>query len=298
MNDQIAPQPVNDETPRRFPLYVVSGGVGATGEQLARTVLAQFQSAEVALRIFPKVFHKRQVRTIFESAADECAIVLHTFVDPRLRRSAQKYAQRYEVSAIDLFGSLIDLLNERLKQEPLGKPGLYRQLHHTYFDRIDAMDYTLAHDDGQRPQGWPDAEIVLVGVSRVGKTPISLYLSILGWKVANVPIVSGLQLPPEFTRLDVRRVVGLMIAPSELLEHRLHRQSHLGVGVAPVSDYVDPAKVYEEIESVKAQLRRMGIPTIDVTAKPIETSADEVIRLVKRRLKLPPASSLPPAREE
>ncbi len=271
--------------PKRQPLllYVVSGGVGASGEQLSRTVAAQYEHAEIDIRVFPKVSAKRQVKRIFKEAAEVGAIVVHSFVDPNLHSRAIKSSERLGLTSIDLVGPLIESLSEKLNQEPLGSPGLYRQLYKSYFDRIAAMDYSLAHDDGKKPEGWKDAEIVLVGASRVGKTPVSLYLAVLGWSVANVPLVAGVPPREELFQLDMRRVVGLTIAPSELVEHREHRQRRLGL-ISRESEYVDPVKVFEETETIEQLLKRRGIPIIDVTGKPIETSADEVIRLIRRKL--------------
>jgi regulator of PEP synthase PpsR (kinase-PPPase family) len=268
-----------------LPIYILSGGVGSSGEQLARTVLAQFRGAEVSLHVFSKVVHKARAREIVDQALEQEALIIHTFVDPKLRQYVQQYAEKKGIVAFDLVGPFIDELAQRLQKEPQGTPGLYRQLHKSYFDRIDAMDYMLNHDDGKHPEGWRDAEIVLVGASRVGKTPLSLYLSVLGWKVANIPMVPGIPPHNAFLELDKRYVVGLTINPGELIEHRQHRQSRLGL-VNTESDYINPSKVYEEIEAVEAFLRRNGLPIIDVSGKPIETSADEVIRLIKRKSKL------------
>jgi len=266
-----------------LPLYVITGGVGTSGEQLSRTVLAQFPDAGVSIQVRPKVFTQKHVTQILDEAKKAGGIVAHTFVDPKLRQVVIDYAQESNLISIDLVGPLMEKLVEKLGQEPLGKPGLYRQLYRSYFDRIQAMDYVLDHDDGQRPAGWKDAEIVLLGASRVGKTPISLYLSVLGWKVANIPLVAGIKPNEALSQLDRRRLVGLTIAPSELLEHRKHRQSTLGVS-GKGSAYIDPVKIYHELEATEAFLRRKKIAIIDVTGKPIETSADEVLSLVRRRL--------------
>jgi hypothetical protein len=266
------------------PLYLLSGGVGASGEQLIRTVLAQFPNGNVDIDIFPKLFDKNQIRKILKQARDANAIVVHTLVNPKLRAEVEKCARKYELLAIDLVGPLIGGLADRLEQEPLGKPGLYRLLHKTYFDRVVAMDYTLAHDDGKDPQTWSNAEIVILGPSRVGKTPVSLYLSVIGWKVANIPLVMGISLPNAFDDLDRRRLIGLTIAPSELIAHRKHRQRRLGVGDAS-SDYVNPLKVFDEINAAEEFFHREGVPKIDVTGKPIETSADEIVHTIERKLK-------------
>ena len=266
-------------------IYVLSGGVGASGEQIARTVAAQYRHSEIQIEIFPKISAKRQIGRILKKASEIDAVIVHSFVDPNLHRKTIKTAQKLGLVAIDLAGPLIGALSKKLDQEPLGTPGLYRQLYKSYFDRIAAMDYSLDHDDGKKSDGWREAEIVLVGASRVGKTPVSIYLAVLGWKVANIPIIAGVPPSEELFKLDKRRVVGLTIAPSELVEHRAHRQKRLGL-IRKDSEYVDPVKVFEETEAIEHLLKSHGIPIIDVTGKPIETSADEVVRLIRRKLRI------------
>ncbi|MCB9135335.1 MAG: kinase/pyrophosphorylase [Anaerolineales bacterium] len=270
--------------PRSYPIFILSGGVGASGEQVVRTVLAQFPNADVTLRIFPKITQEQQVEELFTYAVEEGALVVHTFVDPQLRAVAEKLAIDCQVTTIDLFNPLIQHLTKHLDQQPQGTPGLYRQLHLSYFERIDAVNYSLAHDDGKNPDGWKEAEIILIGVSRVGKTPLSLYLSLLGWKVANIPLIPDRPLPEKLLEIDPRRVVGLTIDPTELLYHRKYRQENLGVSAK--SDYTDPVKIYEEVDSIEKLIRRHGFRRLDVTNKPLETSADEIINLIRRQLQI------------
>ncbi len=247
-----------------------------------RTVLAQFEGVDIPVRVFPKILRSERAFDILALAKAENAVVAYTFVDPQIRQAVRERAARMEVEAIDLFSPLIDTLSAKLGQEPLGKPGLYRQLYRSYFDRISAMDFTLDHDDGKNPEGWSEAEVLLMGASRVGKTPISVYLSVMGWKVANVPLFAEIAPPKRLFELDEVPLIGLTIAPSELIEHRRHRQDTLGIG-GKSTDYTNPTKVYEEVQAIESLLHRRGIPIVDVTGKPIETCADEIIRVVKRR---------------
>ena len=135
--------------------------------------------------------------------------------------------------------------------------------------------------DGQNPDGWSEAEIVLVGVSRVGKTPLSMYLTVLGWRVANVPLVPNLDPSPELFRLDPRRVIGLTMEPGQLVFHRQQRRRRLGA--TGLEAYTDPVAIYEELEAARKIFRRHGFSVIDVTDKPIEASANQVIDLITRR---------------
>ena len=141
----------------------------------------------------------------------------------------------------------------------------------------------MAHDDGKNQQSWSEAEIVLTGVSRVGKTPLSMYLAVLGWKVANVPLVMELPPPAKLFELDRRRVIGLTIDPDKLLAHRRQRQRCLGT--AGPSPYANAVKLFEEVETADKIFKQGGFSVLDVTDKPMETSAEDVIKLVTRHIK-------------
>lgn len=273
---------MSKQTARRC-IYIVSGGVGASGEQLVRTALAQFQQVDIPVVIVPQVRQMAQAEEVVEQAARTGGIIVHTLVDEDLRQALNRLARRRNVVAVDLMGRLLAQLANLLGQEPIGQPGLYRRLRQAYFDRVEAIEFTMAHDDGRNPGEWPRAEIVLVGVSRVGKTPLSMYLAVQGWKVANVPLLAGVPPPAELLRVDRRRVVGLTIEPGQLVDHRRQRQRRLGV--PGESAYTDPAGLYEEVETARRFYRRSGFAVVDITDKPIEESADEIIALVTRRLK-------------
>lgn len=277
MSDQINKQ----KAPEPTPIIVVSGGIGASGEQLARTVLAQFEGVHVPLKIIPRVRHLDQLAEIVAEAAATNASILHTLVDPERRFELIRLALENKVCAIDMVGPLLDCVAANLGQEPLGKPGLYRELHSTYFKRIEAIEYTLNHDDGMRSEGWQDAELMLLGVSRVGKTPTSIFLAMLGWRVANLPLVPGVPPRPELFDLDHDRVVGLTIDPGQLIYHREHRRQNLALDRNAA--YSTPEKILEEIEQAEALFRKNGFPIVDVTNKPIETTAAEIMRRVARR---------------
>jgi len=265
------------------PIYIVSGGAGASGEQVVHTVLVQFPESDVQVITAAHVRQPEQVEEIMTQAAATDGLVVHTLIDAELRRGLIKLAQQQHVTAIDLMGDLLNCLAERLGQAPVEKPGLYRQLNLDYFERVSAIEFTMAHDDGKNRHEWNQAEIVLVGVSRVGKTPLSMYLAVLGWKVANYPLVIDLPLPPELRQIDPHRVVGLVIEPGQLIMHREQRQRRLG---APGrSTYTEPLKIYEEVETARKIFKKFGFSTIDITDKPMEASADEIIRLITRQAK-------------
>lgn len=258
-------------------IFVVSGGAGASGDHLVRTVLAQFGRVDVAIEIVPHVRTLSQVDTVVDQVAAVGGVLVHTMVDVALRQELVARAEAAGVLTIDLMGPLLCHLETLLQRSAVGEPGLYRRLNRHYFERIEAMEFTLTHDDGERPDDLPQAQIVLVGVSRVGKTPISVYLSLIGWKVANMPLVPGVEPPPQFFQVDRRRMVGLIIEPLQLRVHRRRREQRMGV---TVEDYVDLEKIGEEIRQAQRFFYRHGIAVVDVTNKPIESIADEVVALI------------------
>lgn len=260
-------------TPR---IYIISGGIGASAEQLVHTVLAQFPEDAVKITTQGNVRQPEQIAAVLLQAQCDDCLVVHTLIDSVLRDFLIKEASRLKVPAIDLMGPLVTWVTQKIGAVPLEQPGLYRQLHREYFDRVTAIDYTMAHDDGKNPQDWPQAEVMLVGVSRAGKTPLSLYLAVLGLKVANYPLVPQIPVPPALFTLDARRVIGLTIEPGQLLQYRQRRQSQLG---APgPSDYVNTQAVYEEVEEAEKIFRRNRFTIVDMTGKTIELGADEIIR--------------------
>lgn len=263
------------------PIYIVSGGAGASGDQLVNTVLVQFPQNSVPVITVAHVRREDQLEKVVSKVEAGGGTIVHTLVDANLRRALTQLAQERNVAAIDLMGALFARLSNILGQPPLGDPGLYRRLNESYFKRVSAIEFAVTHDDGKCADDWPLAEIMLVGVSRVSKTPLSMFLSVQGWKVANVPLVMGLPLPAGLAQLDRRRVIGLDIEPGQLLLHRQQRQHRLGV--RGPSAYTNPKKIFEEVEAARQVFKQQGFSVIDVTDKPIETSAAEIVELIRRR---------------
>ena len=264
-------------------IYVLSGGVGASGEGVVLTVLAQFPEATVPVTTVANIRETGQIDEVIVQARDQQALLVHTLVDDEIRTYTIQAAEKAGVPQVDLMGDILTWITRTTGQKPEGQPGLYRKLRKDYFERVEAIEYTMAHDDGKKPEGWPQAEIILAGVSRVGKTPLSLYLSVLGWKVANVPFIPDIPLSPRLFKVEPWRVIGLTMEPGQLLLHRKERQSRLGV--KGTSAYIDPNLVYAEVEAARKIFLKNGFRVLDVTDKPIETSADEVVRMVTRAIR-------------
>jgi len=260
------------------PIHIVSGGSGASGQQIVETVLAQFPTIRLPVIVRKHVVSLQQVEDAVKEAGAGGGTVVHTLVDGVLRDALLRLGREHGVVTIDLMGPLLEQVEVRTGAKPLEQPGMYRKLRKDYFDRIEAIDFAVSHDDGKRPEDIPLADVVIIGVSRCGKTPLSMYLAVHGWKVANVPLVKDIPPPPELTRMDRRRVIGLNIGHQQLLEYRRKREERMGrIGMTA---YSSPPAVFEELEAARSIYREGGYRVVEVTDKPIEIIADEIVKLI------------------
>jgi regulator of PEP synthase PpsR (kinase-PPPase family) len=257
-------------------IFIVSGGIGTSGEQLVHTLLAQFPDDAVRVTTVGNVRRPEQIAEVLSHAQELDALIAYTLVDPLLHNYLLRESQRLQIQAVDLMGPVMEWVMGKLGIAPRAQPGLYRQLRSEYFERVSAIDFTMAHDDGKSPDDWAQAKAVLVGVSRVGKTPLSVYLAVLGWKIANLPLVPQVPVPESLFSIDPQRVIGITVEPDQLLQYRLRRQKQLG---APgPSAYANPQDVYEEVQEALNIFRRGRFKIVDMTDKTIEQGADEIIR--------------------
>ncbi len=271
----------NFETENTPPIYIVSGGKGLAGDALVQSVLIQFPNNSVPVIIVPDVLNQEKIDELIVKAMTTNGVIVHTMVDPDLRLLLIESCIHHKVNHIDLVGDLSDYLSDLLKTKPISKPGLYRLSHIAYFKRVEAIDFTLKVDDGQNPEKIILADIVLTGVSRTGKTPLSVYLAMFGWKVANVPLVPGIDPPAELFQADPGRVFGLNISPIYLIAQRANRVRSLHLDES--NDYINKRKVAEELESAHRIFERGGFTEIQVTNKPIESSANEILTILTSR---------------
>jgi hypothetical protein len=258
-------------------IFVVSDATGRTAEMVVRAALVQFQGAEVHLTIRPHVRTVAAVRAAVRAASSARGLIVHTLVSPELRNVILTEGRAREVPTIDLLGPLLLRLEDLLRLQPMAKPGLFRDLDQEYRRRFEVVEFAVKHDDGQDPLGLVQADVVLVGVSRTSKTPLSMFLAGRGLRVANVPVVSKLSLPEELSRVDARRVVGLTIKPERLLELRRARLQQMET--PPKFPYADPRQIWIELEYARELFARGGWPVVDVTDKSIEEVAAEVLVL-------------------
>jgi hypothetical protein len=264
-----------------YHVFAVSDGTGVTAEQVLSAALMQFAGAEVEVLRRPGVHTEERVQRVVQEAAQTGGFIVHTLVSDRLREEMLRAGRLHNVETIDLMGPLLARLSQYLAISPAEKPGLFRQLNEEYFRRIETVEFALHHDDGRRAHELAQAEIVLVGVSRTFKTPLSIYLAFKGWFVANVPIVLRMKPPSTLFDLAPERVFGLTVDPVRLAEMRRVRQEHLG---GATGDYADLDFVRREVQYALGIFRgQRGWSVIDVTDKPIEEITSEIMALVSRQ---------------
>lgn len=259
-------------------IYIVSDGTGRTATQALSAALTQFPSQEVEIILHKEVRSKAMILSAVESALAQEAFIVHTMVSNELREYMITCSRTFNVETIDLMGPLLGRLSEKLTRSPSEKPGLFSELNKEYFQRIDAMQFAFQHDDGMRYEELHKAEIVLVGVSRTFKTPLSIYLAFKGWFVANVPIVLGIEPPEELFSLPEGRVICLTNNATNLSTLRHSRLERLGTGSG---DYANPGFVQKELSYAHSVFNRQrNWPVVKVTNKPIEEIASEILAII------------------
>ncbi|OIP30848.1 MAG: hypothetical protein AUK47_23955 [Deltaproteobacteria bacterium CG2_30_63_29] len=263
-------------------LFVVSDSTGDTAEKVTRSALMQFGSASAEVKVFSRVRTTEQVARIVQEAELRSAVVIYTLVNPTLRSVIVGKLGEAKLRSVDLIGSLIETLSDFLHQEPAGKPGLLHQMGEAYFKRINAVEFTVKNDDGQEPRNFHKADIVLVGISRTSKTPVSSYLAQKGYKVANSPIVLDLDQPKELFEIDQSRVFALTVDAALLIRIRRNRLQQLGL--PPDSEYAMREHVMEELRFARKLFSRNPTwPIIDVTTKAVEETANIIVSLYETR---------------
>ncbi len=270
--------------PRDFQMiYIASCGQGINAMRLVESTLVQFPDNKITVVRVPNVRTEVQVDELIDKVKDIESLIVHTIVNSSLRKYLTRKGLEHQIVTIDMMGPILSKIQAFLDQDPLEKPGLYREIHQVNLQQVCAIDFTLAHDDGLNPDTLTGAEIVLVGLSRAGKTPLSMYMAILGWKVANVPFVPGVPMPDSLNEVDRRRIFALNISCEQLLAHRKMRQESLGA--SDIYAYSSRTDVEQEIETAQRYYLAKGYSMINVSNKPIETSSEEIVEMVTRRFK-------------
>ena len=266
-----------------FALHIMSDGTGETALAVARSALVQYKPDQVSLIRHQNIRTKEQALSAMEKIqTGGQSLLIYTMVLSEVRQLIQELCQQKKIKAIDLLGPLFKSFDGVLENNKEKTPGLLRSVDEDYFKRISATEFSLRHDDGQSVQKLKDADIVLVGVSRTSKTPLSIYLSFKGWKVANIPLVLGIPLPADLSSVDYRKIIGLTIDIDNLIKIRKNRLKKFGWNFN--REYADKAHILKEMDYCRELFEKHRWPVVNVTDRALEETAGEVLRIIRHRM--------------
>lgn len=273
---------------KQYTIFAVSDGTAMTAKLVIQAVLAQFPKVVVEVSLWPRAKTDQSIHQLIQrgQSSPSPSIIVYTLVSPHLRELLIKEARSANIPAIDLLGPLLCRMEEFFQVAPKGIPGIFKPSLNEFDPRIEAINFTVDHDDGQKIATLDQADMVLVGVSRTSKTPLSIYLSSRGWKVANIPIILGIQPPDRLAKIDQKKIIALTIKAERLATIRYNRMQkfHLKVNNA----YSDLVSVQREIDYAESIFHGPPAwPVIDVTNKSIEEIAQEVIIALTQAMEEP-----------
>lgn len=281
MTESIPVTPNNTDLPT---IHIITDSVGATAKAVARAAAAQFGNNNPHMEVYGQAksvediarYLDEHARMHKELLGDDTPVVFYTLAAAEAQRGMEAYlASHRNIVAVDLLSPAVDALARVTGRTPFGSPNLLYVTDENYFNRIEAIEFTIAHDDGANPQDLTQADIVLLGVSRCSKTPTSIYLSQMGYKVANVPLDLQTEPPHQLRDVERGRLFGLTTTPEVLVDIRRRR---LGKAVTVASSYADPEMVYEDLEHARAIMRKLGCIVINTGHRAIEETAQEILR--------------------
>ncbi|WP_019419265.1 pyruvate, water dikinase regulatory protein [Paenibacillus sp. OSY-SE] len=261
-----------------YVITVCSDSVGETAEIVVRATVRQFQGHEVKIKRVSHIKHEDEIRTVMEQVSSEGGFVVYTLVQPELREMMKEEAIRLGVRAVDIMGPMMQAFIDTFNDAPRRQPGLLHQMDDDYFRRMEAIEFTVKCDDGRDTTAILEADIVLVGVSRTSKTPLSMFLSHKGYKVANVPLVPEVKPPQEMYQISGDRIFMLTMSAEQLLRIREERLKSLGLPNG--SSYVSSERIQEELHYGSVLADAWKCHVLDVSDKAIEETANIIVRLL------------------
>jgi regulator of PEP synthase PpsR (kinase-PPPase family) len=265
-----------------FHLHLVSDSTGETLITVARAVAAQYANVTPVEHVYPLVRSQKQLDRVLAEIEEAPGIVLFTLLEKDLVERLEEKCKEINIPSLSIIGPVMQLFHAYLGASTTGRVGAQHTLNADYFKRIDALNYTMMHDDGQHVEGLEDADVVLVGVSRTSKTPTSIYLANRGIRTANVPLVLGIPLPAQLENLKKPLVVSLHATPERLIQVRQNRM--LSIGASSSNDvYTDKQSVTDEVAFARRLSARYGWALLDVTRRSIEETAAAVMKLFADR---------------
>lgn len=280
---------------KTFHLHLVSDATGETIHSLARACVAQFDGAEALEHFWNMVRSERQLSMVIEGVREYGGVVVFSLVNPKLRRQLEEACLTMGITSVPIIDPVLKALEVHLGMESRAKPGRQHVLDDEYFDRIEAMTYTLAHDDGQKAERLEKADVVLIGVSRTSKTPTCIYLANRGIRAANIPFVPSIGLPESIDTLKRPLIVGLTTDTQSLVAIRRQRMKLIAAGheTSHKSDYIDIDLVKDEILAARRLFNQRGWPVINVARRSIEETSAEIMTLLSNHFHAMPHGTPP-----
>lgn len=256
-------------------IYVCSDAVGETAEAVVRATIRQFAGGHFRVKRFGKLAREEEVKAVVSQAAESGGVIAYTLVQPELRDAMREEAIRLGVRAVDVMGPMMQAFIDTFNDSPKYKPGLLHEMDEQYFRKIEAVEFAVKYDDGKDARGLLQAQVVLIGVSRTSKTPLSIYLAHKGIKTANYPLTPEIKPPQELFTENGRLIVGLTMEPERLLKVRSERLKSLGL--PPEATYASLERIHQELDYAADVMKRLNCPVIDVTEKSIEETAGIIL---------------------
>lgn len=264
-------------------VFVVSDSVGETADLVTRAALAQYGNIGMEIRRFPMVDDPNALREVVDAARQQPTLIVYTIIVPELRQALQRLLQAAGIPSVDIMGPMMESMSTLLGTPPMLEPGIMHRLDDEYFRRVEAVEFAVKYDDGKDPRGFLRADVVLVGVSRSSKTPVSMYLAHRRFKVANLPLVPEVGLPKELFLVPPHKVVGLRVSPDKL--HQIREERVKTIGLRSDANYSNMARILQELDYAELVFKRVGCPVVDVTNKAIEETAVRVLEIINRGVK-------------
>lgn len=263
-------------------IIVASDSVGETAELVARACISQFNPNQCDSEInrYPYIESLENVDEVIQVAKDTEAIVVYTLVKPEIRKYMESKIKEDAIKSVDIMGPLMNILLDKIDEQPYFEPGLVHQLDEAYFKKIDAIEFAVKYDDGKDPKGLTKADIVLLGISRTSKTPLSQYLAHKSYKVMNIPIVPEVTPPDDLFNVDPSKCIALKISEEKLNRIRKERLKQLGLGDS--ARYATEQRIEEELNYFHELVDKIGCPVIDVSDKAIEETANDIISIIEQ----------------
>lgn len=262
-------------------IYLISDSIGETGEQVIHSILSQYSIEVGQIKKFTHVLTKQMLETILIAIGEEeNAVVFYTLVQKELKQYLTAYSENNPFMLVDLLGAGMAAIQKVTSLEPLGEPGIIRKMDKKYFSRIEAIEFSVRYDDGKDPRGILKADLVLLGVSRTSKTPLSIYLANKNIRVVNIPLFPESDPPKEIYQISPTKIIGLTNSPEKLNSIRRERLKTLGL--PQNASYADTNRILEELEYADRIMKKIGCLVVDVSNNAIEETANLIIENMKK----------------